>query len=75
MRRPIPWIAGSFYLISALTVLTLLLVAPNTVSVVVLPLVVLGSLLTIAVIGALQLRQDRSLSQEHFITLMLLTFR
>ncbi len=70
-----PWISGSFYLAVLVTVVTLLLVAARLVSVWVLPLVVIGGLLAVSLIGALQMRQDRSLSEKSFLTLMEMTLK
>ena len=41
----------------------------------VLPIVIIGGLLAIAVVGALQLRQDERLSQRNFLKLMIETFK
>jgi len=70
-----PWISGSFYLAGAVIIGTLLLVIAKNVNVVVLPIVIIGTLLLISIVGAFQLRQDSSLSQKNFLSLMLMTFR
>jgi len=70
-----PWISGSFYLAVAIIIGTLILVIAKNVSVIALPIVIIGTLLLVAVVGAFQLRQDSSLSQKNFLSLMLMTFR
>ena len=73
--RPNPWVSGSFYLAVAVVLLTLLLVISRTVPWWAFPLVILGGLIGVTVIGAFQLRQDRALSEEGFLSLMLATLR
>ena len=55
--------------------LVLLIVAFRTVGIIGLPLVIIGTLLLVSVIGALQLRQDEALSQENFLSLMFMVYR
>jgi hypothetical protein len=68
-----PWVAGSFYLVALLSVLSLLLVAGALLPLWVVPVVVIGGILGVAVVGALQLRQDEGLSERNFLELMRLT--
>lgn len=75
MPKRSPWFSGSFYLAVAVVVGTAFAVIANTVSFYALPVVVIGSLLVISVVGALQLRQDNKLNQTNFLTLMALAFR
>jgi DNA-directed RNA polymerase subunit RPC12/RpoP len=70
-----PWISGSFYLAVAIIIGTLILVIAKNVSAVALPIVIIGTLLIVSVVGAFQLRQDSSLSEKNFLSLMLMTFR
>jgi len=70
-----PWISGSFYLATAVVLVTLFLVGANTVPILVLPIVIVGALLMVSVVGAFQLRQDNALNQKNFLSLMLLTFK
>lgn len=70
-----PWLSGFFYLFSAIAVGILLLVAAMIIPPVFLPIVVVGVLLVVSIIGALQLRQDEQLKQRNFLILMLLVFR
>lgn len=70
-----PWRSGSFYLVAFVIVIVLLLVAANTIPLLALPVVIIGALLAISIIGAFQLKQDERLSQKNFLELMLLTFK
>ena len=70
-----PWSSGSFYLVAAVVMMTVLAVISENVSWYVLPVVIIGGILLITVIGALQLRQDEKLSGANFLTLMSETFK
>ena len=70
-----PWSSGSFYLVAAVVMMTVLAVISKNVSWYVLPVVIIGGILLITVIGALQLRQDEKLSGANFLTLMSETFK
>ena len=70
-----PWSSGSFYLLAAVVMMTVLAVISMNVSWYVLPVVIIGGILLITVIGALQLRQDEKLSGTNFLTLMSETFK
>lgn len=70
-----PWISGSFYLASIVVVGTLLMVMAKIVHPLALPLVLASTLLGVSLVGAFQLRQDKSLSQKNFLALMALSFR
>jgi hypothetical protein len=65
-----PWATGTFYLACIVVVGVLFLVIARTVSPIVLPIVVLASLLAVSIVGALQLRNDKRLSEKNFIELM-----
>jgi hypothetical protein len=56
-------------------IIVLLAAVANFVSAWVVPLVIVGGLLTVTVIGALQLKQDERLSEKGFLKLMGLAFR
>ena len=70
-----PWKTGSFYLFAAVIVIILLAVVSVNLPWYAVPIVFIGGLLLLAVIGALQLRNDESLSEENFLKLMIETFR
>ncbi len=58
-----------------LSILARLLVAGKIINVIVLPLVIIGGLVAIGVIGALQLRNDSKLGEKNFLELMELSYR
>jgi len=64
------WANGSFYLVLCICVLGILGFLSNTIPAYSLGLIVLGGMLLIPMVGALQLRQDERLSQKTFIQLM-----
>ncbi len=66
-----PWINGSFYLIVIIILMTLIAVIGMSVSIYIFVLVIIGSLLALMVIGALQLRNDQNLNEENFLLLMI----
>ena len=65
-----PWATGTFYLACIVVVGVLFLVIARTVNPIVLPIVLLASLLAVSIVGALQLRNDKRLSEKNFIELM-----
>jgi hypothetical protein len=69
------WVNGSFYLVAVVSLIALLLIAGKMLSVWVLPVIIVGGLLLVTVVGALQLRQDSNLSQQNFLKLMTLAFQ
>jgi RNA polymerase subunit RPABC4/transcription elongation factor Spt4 len=74
-RTSNPWISGSFYLAAMIILLSLLLAVAKMVHPLVLPIVIIGAILAVSLIGAFQLRQDKSLNEKNFLKLMLLTFK
>ena len=70
-----PWISGSFYLFAAVVVITLLAVIGRNIPLYTLAIVFISGLLLLAIIGALQLRNDASLSEENFLKLMIEVFK
>jgi len=70
-----PWISGSFYLASIVVIATLFLVVARMVHPLAFPIVLVGALLGVSLIGAFQLRQDKSLSEKNFLSLMALSFK
>lgn len=71
----ITWLKGSFYMLLFVVVMTTFAAIGKSVPVVILPVVIIGSLLAIGIIGAYQLRSDDSLSQKNFLTLILETYK
>jgi hypothetical protein len=64
-----------FYLFALAVVIVLFTVISKYVPFYVLPIVIIGGLLTVSVIGAFQLRQDERLSDKNFLKLMFETFK
>ncbi len=73
--RPSPWASGSFYLVVFMAVLITLLVAGKILPPFILPIVVIGGILALSVIGAFQMRHDERLSEGNFLKLMALSFK
>lgn len=65
-----PWFSGLFYLVVVVVVVALLLVVGEVIAPWALPLVVVGAVLLVSVVGALQLRADDRLHERNFVTLM-----
>ncbi|WP_448138447.1 hypothetical protein [Sphingobacterium siyangense] len=70
-----PWISGSFYLFVGVLILTILAVISNNVHWTLLPVIIIGGILIIGIIGALQLKNDDKLNDESFIKLMSETYK
>ncbi|WP_143061356.1 hypothetical protein [Saccharopolyspora shandongensis] len=68
-----PWVSGSFYLTLFIVILAALLVVARLVPLLVLPVIVVGGLLAVSVVGAFQMRQDGSLGEQSFLRLMTAT--
>ncbi|MCV2487624.1 hypothetical protein OD917_22000 [Flavobacterium sp. SH_e] len=75
MKRNNPWISGSFYLFLALMILITIATISNFVPWVILPIVLIGGVLIIGIIGAMQLRNDSKLKEENFMSLMGMTYK
>jgi hypothetical protein len=74
LRRS-PWFSGSFYLATALLLLTGLTIVAGTVSALAFPLVVAGTFAGLTVVGAFQLKNDNRLSEQSFLQLIDLAMR
>jgi internalin A len=70
-----PWASGSFYLLAAVLLLVLIGAGAKLLNWWLVPMVIIGGLVTVTVIGALQLKQDSRLTDSSFLKLMALTFR
>lgn len=77
LKRNNPWVSGSFYLLVVVVVGAGLLAAANLLPMplVTLPVVVIGAVVALAVVGALQLKNDDRLKDESFLKLMALSFK
>jgi hypothetical protein len=74
LRRS-PWFSGSFYLGSALILLTALTIVAGHVPILTFPLVLAGTFAGMTIIGAFQLQNDRRLSEKSFVQLVDLALR
>ncbi len=70
-----PWASGAFYLVCVMVVIALLLVVGRVLAAWTLPVVIIGAVVIVATVGALQLRQDDRLSERGFLSLMQDTLR
>jgi hypothetical protein len=67
-----PWLAGGFYLLAFVVSISAVAAIASFVSYWILPIVVVTGTLALVIIGALQLKQDKRLSDARFIDLMTL---
>lgn len=70
-----PWISGSFYLFVVGVILTGLAVISNLVHWALLPIIIIGGILFVGIIGALQLKNDDKLKEDSFVKLMIETYK
>ena len=70
-----PWFSGFFYIVVLAIVVGLLLVVASVLPAWVVPIVIVGAVLLVALVGALQMRQDDRLSEKGFLQLMADVFR
>lgn len=75
MKKNNPWISGTFYLFVSIIVFTGLAVLSNMLSWYALPIVIIGSILIVGIIGALQLKNDDKISDKSFVNLMIATYK
>lgn len=68
-----PWASGLFYLVVGTVVLATLSVVANVISAWLLPLIIIGGVVFVSIIGALQLRQDDRMTEKGFLELMRLS--
>lgn len=75
MKKNNPWTSGLFYVLSVVIIIICLSVISNSVNWKVLPIIIVGGVLLIGIIGALQLKNDDKLSDSSFIKLMTETYK
>ncbi|MEL7351125.1 MAG: COR domain-containing protein [Cyanobacteria bacterium P01_A01_bin.116] len=73
--RRTPWGSGLFYLFVFFSVTALLIVVSHYVPVYMVPVIIIGALLAIGVIGAFQLMQDERFSEENFLVLIVEAYK
>ncbi len=74
-KQPSLWISVAFYLSIFIVLVVTLLIVANVIPLFVLPIVLLDGILTISIVGAVQLQQDDQLGQKNFLELMVLAFK
>lgn len=75
MKKNNPWISGSFYLVSAIVLLSLLAGIVNVIPLWTFPIIILGGLIILVIIGLLQLKNDDRISDKSFTSLIKETFK
>lgn len=70
-----PWKSGSFYLFSFLLIAVFILLSIDRLGYWSIPALLIGSILSLSVVGAFQLRNDDRLNDKSFLELMGLTFK
>jgi len=73
-RRRGPWLSGSFYLLALIATTGATISASRLAPPWAVPVVVVGALLGVGTVGALQLRHDDRLSERRFVDLVKMTF-
>jgi GTPase SAR1 family protein len=82
-QRNNPWLSGSFYLVSFVVAIATILISIvvlnkygiSWTTAAVLPVVLIGGLLSIGIVGANQLRNDDRLSDESYVKLMIESYK
>ena len=72
---PSLWVTVVFYASILIVLVVTLLVAADVIPLFVLPIVLLDGILTLSIVGAVQLQQDEQLGQKNFLELMVLSFK
>jgi small GTP-binding protein len=78
-----PWLSGSFFLVSFVVVIATIVIAIVVLNQygiswttgAVIPIVLIGGLLTIGIVGANQLKNDERLSDESYVKLMIESYK
>ena len=70
-----PWTSGSFFLFALVVIMAAIIIAINYVPPFLVPVVIIGGILSLGVVGALQLRNDEGINEPNFIKLMLETYK
>ncbi|MEQ6118670.1 hypothetical protein [Reichenbachiella sp. MALMAid0571] len=75
MKKNNPWLSGSFYLIATIVVISGLGVLSNTVEWYLFPIVLIGGILIVGIVGVLQLKNDERISDKSFVSLIKETYK
>ena len=74
-RPASPWVSGLFYLFAVVVIITALAAVGRVLNPWALPVIIAGAILTLSVVGALQLKQDSRLTDKSFLALMGMALR
>jgi hypothetical protein len=74
-KQPSLWVSVAFYSSILIVMVVALLIAADVIPLFVLPIVLLDGILTLSIVGAVQLQQDEQLGQKSFLELMVLSFK
>lgn len=69
-RPASPWVSGLFYLSAFIVIAAVFTAVGRLLTPWALPAIIVGTILTLSVVGALQLKQDSGLTEKSFLTLM-----
>lgn len=75
MKMNNPWISGAFYLFVAFVIIAGLAVVSKMANWLVFPLIIIGGILLIGLIGILQLRNDDQITDKSFLSLITETYK
>lgn len=75
MKKNNPWISGSFYLFLAVIIIAILGVLSQFVHWILLPIIIIGGILLLGLIGTFQLRNDDKITDRSFISLVKDTYK
>jgi hypothetical protein len=70
-----PWTSGSFYLFTAIVIIVSLTIVSTFVNWKLIPVLIIGGIILLSIIGALQLKNDEILKDKSFLTLMLESYK
>ena len=75
MKKNNPWISGSFYLFLAVIIIVALAVLSQSVHWMLFPIIIIGGVLLIGLIGILQLKNDDKITDKSFVSLIKETYK
>ena len=75
MKKNNPWISGSFYLFLAVIIIVALAVLSQSVHWMLFPIIIIGGVLLIGLIGILQLKNDDKITDKSFVSLIKDTYK
>jgi hypothetical protein len=70
-----PWTSGSFFLVALVVIAIAFAIISAYVPWYAFPIVLIGAILAVGIVGALQLRNDEGLAETNFMSLMIETYK